>query len=309
MQVINAILPVLLISILGYCLARFRFLSSEGTTALSKLTFTILIPCLLFLGVTRAKLGNVFYIEFLAAYFIPVLIVFILGTIISKLIFGFNAKNQSVFALGGAYSNATVIGIPICLYTLGEPSLVPLSIIVTFHNFILFTIGTLSAERGGMSFASVFEQLAKILRSFITNPITMSLMAGVLVNIFSVPIHPILLSSFDFLGEAAVPIAFLVLGTSLSGYGLKGQLLPMLFIVPTKLLLLPLLVWYFTFNVFAIELLWAKTAVVIAAAPVGIATYVFTQRYHAGESYLASSILISTVLSIFSFSFWIEWLG
>lgn len=306
MQVINAILPVLLISVLGYILARTQFISKEGNVTLSKLTFTILIPCLLFLGITKAKLDNIFYYDFIASYFIPVTIVFVVGSFVAGFIFKLNKAEQSVFALGGAYSNATVIGIPICLYTLGEDSLVPLSIIVTFHNFVLFTLGTISAERGRLTFSTLLSQLKRIFMGFITNPITMSLVLGVIVNVIGLKIPTILYESIEFIGKAAVPISFLVLGSSLSGYSIRGQLTPVFSIVTLKLILMPLLVWYSTFHIFSIEPLWAKTAVVIASAPVGIATHVFAQRYKSCEGYLASSILLSTVLSVLTFSLVME---
>ena len=309
MQLISAILPVLLISILGYCLVRFRFIPAEGSAALSKLTFSILIPCLLFRGVTEAKLSNIFYFEFLAAYFIPVAIVFVAAAIIGRVVFSYGALQQSMFSIGASYSNATILSIPVCLYALGEKSLVPLSIIVTFHNFVLFTLGIFSAERGALSLANVFAHLRRILISFFSNPITMSLIAGVLVNALKIPVPKVLLDAIGFLSEAAVPMAFLILGSSISGYGVRGQLAPVAFIVLIKLLLLPYLVWFFAFDVFSLDLLWAKTAVAIAAAPVGIATYAFSQRYNSGESLLASSIIISTVLSVFSISFWLKWIG
>ncbi len=309
MSVVDAILPVLLISILGYVLARFGFFSAEGHKALSRLTFTILIPSLLFLGVIKSNLGNIFYFPFLASYFIPVVIVFLVAQVVSRLFLNLGATGRGVFSTGAAYSNATVIGIPICLYTLGEESLVPLSIIVTFHNFILFTLGTIAAESRQFSVKNVVNQMAGLLQSFVTNPITLALIAGVLVNVFAVPIPPVLFESISFVSEAAVPIAFLVLGASISDYGLRGQWLPVLFLVPIKLFLLPLLVWFFTFRVFDSSVLWGQTAVMIAAGPVGIATYVFAQRYQSGESYLATSILVSTILSVVSFGFWLNWMG
>lgn len=308
MLVINAILPVLLISVLGYILARTKFISAEGNVTLSKLTFTILLPCLLFLGITKAKLDNIFYYDFIASYFLPVTIVFLIGLIASRFAFKLNKAEQSVFALGGAYSNATVIGIPICLYVLGEESLVPLSIIVTFHNFILFTLGTISAERGRLSFSTVLSLLKRIFKGFVTNPITVSLILGVIVNLIGLKIPTILFESINFIGKAAVPISFLVLGSSLCGYSIRGHMTPVVCIVLLKLIALPMLVWYSTFHIFDIELLWAKTAVVIASAPVGIATHVFAQRYRSCESYLASSILLSTVLSVLSFSLVMEFM-
>lgn len=302
MPVLNAILPVLLIALLGYVLARSKFLSTEGNEALSRLSFAVLIPSLLFLGISKANLDNILYGRYLAAYFMPVLIVFIFSAVIGHLVFRLKTLEQSVFALSSAYSNATILAIPTCLYTLGEASLVPLSIIVTFHNFVLFSIGTIAAERGDWSLGSLLTQFRHIVLSFFTNPITMSLILGAGVNMLGIRLPVVLRDTIDFIGSAAIPVAFLVLGSSLSAYSLRGQFWPIATIVLVKLIGLPLLVWLSVYHVFGISGLWAATALTIAAMPVGIASHVFAQRYRRAESWVASSILISTVLSVVSLS-------
>ena len=306
MLILNAILPTLLISLLGYFLARFNVISSAGQKDLSTLTFTILIPSMLFLGISKADLSNAFYGVFLAAYFIPVLIVYVTAMIVAKLFFRFKEPNQTAFALSSVFSNATVIGLPIAIYILGNDVLVPLSIIVTFHSFLLFSAATLTAERHDLSLKRFWPQLIKIFMGFVKNPITMSLLLGTAVNFSGLKLPVVLNDAIDFIGSAAVPIAFIVLGASLNAYGIRGHFTPALFIVALKMILLPFLVWYAMFHVIELEALWAKTAVILAATPVGIATNVFAQRYSCDKGLVPSAIVISTVLSILSFSFWMN---
>lgn len=306
MPILDAIFPILLISLLGYLLAKFKVVSQAGQRDLSTLTFTILIPALLFLGISKADLSNAFYGKFLAAYFIPVFIIFIGSMIVGSFIFRLKEPTQTVFSMSSVYSNATVIGLPMSIYVLGEKALVPLSIIVTFHNFFLFSLATLSAERHGLSFKRFWPELIKIFIGFIKNPITMSLLLGIAVNLSGIQLPSVLKDTIGFVSSAAVPIAFIVLGASLNAYGIRGHLVPALYIIGCKMILLPLFVWYTMFHVIEADLLWAKTAVLIAAAPVGIATHVFAQRYNTGEGLVPSAIVISTVLSVIGFSFWIN---
>ncbi len=308
MPILDAIFPILLISLLGYLLARFKFISQAGQKDLSTLTFTILIPSLLFLGISKADLSNAFYIGFLAAYFIPVLLVFVFSMLVARWIFRLSEPTQTVFSMSSVYSNATVIGLPVSIYVLGEQALVPLSIIVTFHNFFLFSLATLSAERKGLSFKRFVPELVKIFVGFIKNPITMSLVLGIAANLSGIKLPLVAKDTISFMGEAAVPISFIVLGASLNAYGIRGHLFPAMFIVAIKMLLLPFLVWYAMFNLIEVDALWAKTAVFIAAAPVGIATHVFAQRYKSGEGLIPSAIVISTVLSVLGFSFWMRFI-
>lgn len=305
---INAVLPALLISLIGFVLARLNVITEAGQKSLSKLTFLILIPSLLFIGILKANLAHVFYGQFLAAYFIPLFITYVIAMVIAGFVFRYKEPKQSVFALGSVYANAAIIGLPIIVFLLGKEAIVPLSIIVTFHSFFLFTLATFCAERHGFRFKQFGQALGKIFMSFIKNPITMSLILGILVNLSGLSIPSVVLETAAYMGEATIPIAFIVLGASLNAYGLKGQIIPAVVISAIKMLLLPLLVWFAMFEIANVNTLWAKTAVLLAATPVGIATHVFAQRYNSGEALIAPAIVISTILSIFAFSFWLSWM-
>lgn len=309
MLMINAILPALIISVVGFVLAKFNVINEAGQKSLSKLTFLLLIPSLLFLGIAQADLDSVFYGQYLTAYFIPVLITFATAMVIARVAFGLKEPSQTIFALGSVYANATIIGLPIIIFILGKEAVVPISIIVTVHSFILFTLATFCADRHSFNFRQFGRALSTIFMSFVKNPITMSLLLGLSVNLTGITMPSVIFETIGFMGEAALPISFIVLGASLNAYGLRGQLVPATAISAFKMLMLPFLVWYAMFEVISVNELWAKTAVLLAATPVGIATHVFAQRYNRGEELIAPAIVISTTLSVFAFSFWLSWIS
>lgn len=104
--------------------------------------------------------------------------------------------------------------------------------------------------------------------------------------------------SITLLSQAAVPAALFVLGASLNKYKMRGNISPALVIVALKMLLLPLIVWLFVFRVFSVDPLWASTALLTAAMPIGISVYVFSQKYQKYEVPIATGIVPSTVLSV-----------
>ena len=61
--------------------------------------------------------------------------------------------------------------------------------------------------------------------------------------------------------------------------------------------------------VFSVPALWAKVAILIAALPVGVNTYLFAVRYDAGQAESASAILLSSLLSVVTVSLVLYWLG
>ena len=210
--------------------------------------------------------------------------------------------------MGASYSNATIVGIPICLYALGEEALLPLFIIVSVHNLVLFTVGIFVAQRDSLSLSSFLGDFFVIVRQLLSSPITASLILGGMVNLLDIPIYKPLVEAITLLSSAAVPSALFVLGCSLNRYKIQGHLAPALTIVALKTLCFPLLVWLLLFQVFDISTLWAGTALLTSAMPVGISAYIFSKKYSLYEAPIATSIVLSTLASLLSLSVVIAYL-
>ena len=302
MEIIETILPIILIALAGYLAVYHNFLKQEECDALSKFVFTFVIPSLLFIGTAKAKLPDNMDWGFLLAFYGAVMLVYIISVTIGKFVFGYSDQEQSVFGMGAAYSNATIVGIPVCVYALGDGILLPLFILISIHNLALFTIGILVAERGSLSFSGLSNSLFDLFKQLITNPITGSLMAGGLVNLSGIILYKPLDDSITLLSDAAIPSALFVLGASLNKYRVRGHMAPALVMVILKIMVLPLTVWVFAFYVFILDPLWAATALLTSAMPVGISAYVFSQKYQVCEAPVATGIVTSTLGSILTLS-------
>jgi predicted permease len=302
MGIFETVFPILVIVLAGYWVANRKYLSQNDCDSISTFVFTYIIPMLLFIGTAKAKIPDNMEWEFLFSYYTALLFVYLLSIILGKVIFGFSASEQSVFGMGSSYSNATIIGIPVCIYVLGEESLLPLFIIISIHNLILFTIGICVVEFSKFSLSSFLQNLMAMFKQLITSPITASLIMGGLVNILNIPIYKPLDVAITLMSQAAVPTALFVLGTSLNKYKVHGHIAPVLVMVTLKIAFFPLLVWILAFQVFKIDPLWASTALLTSAMPVGISAYIFSQKYQVGESLIATGILISTLGSILTLS-------
>ena len=302
MFVFYVLFPVLSVALMGYLSISLRWFSAHDSQIISKLTFNLFIPSLLFVSVSRSQINAGESLEFLLAYYIAVLFVYLLGVVVSGLAFSYKPEEQSVFAMGCAYSNTTIVGIPVIANALGEEGLVPLFFIISIQNLVLFTVGTIAAERFHLSAGSVIGALRRLVVQLLGSPITASLIAGLLVNIFTIPVWGPLFASIDLLSEAAIPASLFVLGMSLRQYKLRQQMLPASVMTAINILLLPALVWVSMFYVFDIDQQWASAGVLAAAMPVGISAYVFANRYDVGHGAAAAGSLLSSVLGIFTLS-------
>ena len=308
MPILETILPVLIIVLAGFLSVRSRHLSPADADSIATFVFTYPIPLLLFLGTVNARFPENMEWAFLLSYYLALIVVFLLTLGLSRMARGFSSPEQSVFSTAAVYANTTVIGIPVVMLVLGESALLPLFIIISIHNLVLFSLGILFAERDTLTLPSLLGNTRGILMQLLSSPITASLMLGGLFNILDIAIYPPLKEAMRIFSQAAIPAALFVLGAALNKYRIQGHIGDALLLVSLKLLLFPLLVWILAFHVFTIQPLWAATALLTSAMPVGMTAYIFAQRYQACLAPIATSIVLSTLLSIISLSFLISML-
>ena len=298
MGLLEGIFPVLALAFAGYVAARSGYLQVPETLALSRFTFNLIIPCLLFVNMVHADIPQNFGVNFLLAFYSAVLIVYVIAALVARFWLKADATLQSVFAMATTYSNTTVVGIPLVLQTLGSDALLPLFLIIATQNLVLFTTGTLVAEREHFDIRAILHSLVRLLRQLLGSPLTASLIAGLTFNLLDIPLYQPLDSSLTLMSEAAIPCALFVLGTTLHQYKVGQQMKPALMITGFKLIMLPLLMALSMLVVFDIDPLWAKTAILGASMPVGISAYVFSIRYNAGQAAVAAASVISTLVSL-----------
>lgn len=298
MALVEGIFPVLALALAGYIAARSGYLQMPETLALSRFTFNLIIPCLLFVNMVHADIPQDFGMHFLLAFYWPVLCVYLIAAALARLWLGATAAMQSVFAMATTYSNTTVVGIPLVLQTLGSDALLPLFLIIATQNLVLFTTGTLVAERGQFDIREILQSITRVLRQLLSSPLTASLIAGLTFNLLAIPMYGPLDASLTLMSQAAIPCALFILGTTLHQYKVGQQIKPALVITSLKVVLLPTLMAVSMLAFFDIDPLWAKTAILGAAMPVGISAYVFAIRYDTGQAAVAAASVISTLASL-----------
>lgn len=303
MNVFEAVLPVVLIAALGYGARRLRVFSEIETAAIERVAFWYLLPCMLFLGSATANFPADVDWHFLGVFYGVLAFVYLLGMAVGRLCFKLDWRSLSVFGMAGSYANVTVLGIPLALQFLGETAFVPMILIITFHNLLLFGFGTAVVSLGNLEGEGVAAGLRRVAREMLVNPISGSLLLGAAWNLTGIGIYEPLRQSLELIGRAAVPGALFALGAGLTRYRIAGELGAASVLVVFKLLLLPLCMWW-GMNQFDFDPLWRKTAVLLSAMPVGISVYVFSRRYTALESAAATAIVLSSLAAVASISGW-----
>jgi predicted permease len=299
---VEALFPLFAIALVGYVAARARLFSPEGVNGLSRYVYYIAVPALLFHSLATLELPAQINWTFLLAYYLAAFAIYAVGMAISRWAFGHSLREQSVFGLGGAYSNTIIVGLPVVLGALGDEALLPMLLIVAVHSGVFsLTVSTLAeadAGRGGRRRAVI----AAVARRVATNPITLGLAAGLLVNWLQLGLPAPIERVTDILGQSVLPCALFVLGATLVQYRLARYTTEAWTLVGLKLVAHPLLAWLVVTYVFRLSGVSAAVAVVTAGLPIGVNVSVFANRYEACVPSVAAATLLSTVLALVSLS-------
>lgn len=116
-------LPLFVLVFVGYALVLWGHWPKSVSEALTRFVFSIALPALLFhLMSDMSKLPPV-DARLLIAFFGSCLVVFAIGRVVAARLFKLDGVSQSVFALGGVFSNNVLLGLPLAKVALGDAAL------------------------------------------------------------------------------------------------------------------------------------------------------------------------------------------
>lgn len=296
MAVSHVILPIFLLIIVGYWLARRGPLKPEINKGLSSITFSLFMPMVLFTGMANAPLHEGLNVTVLAAYFVPALLIFALVNGITH----YYLHRPTPYGLTAAFANNALIGIPMVGGLFGSAGLVLLFTVLAVHSLLLF------------SFQSLYNSLtgdepfkASTLVASLANPMIIGLLAGAALNLASLRLPGPLMQLAQWLAQAALPCALIVLGANLAGFRLRPSV-EALGITLAKLAVMPALVLLACLAL-GIHGMPRAVLVLMAAGPCGVNTLGFSRTVQDSQK-ASSAICLSTVLSAATLPLWM-WLN
>jgi predicted permease len=309
LDLFNVIIPVFAIIGVGYLAVRLRLFPSDGTRALVAFVNNFATPCLL----CQAMLTSDFSSTFNSSVIIP----FYVGAIFSLICAGFIARfvfrqrpGESVSAgFSAMFTNTVLVGIPVIQRAYGQQALPTVFSIIAFHAPMLITLGMLVMElvrRDGQPLGKTF--LTAGLR-IVQNPLLWGVVIGALGNRFQVKVPEAGMAFLSMMSAAVLPASLFGLGGALNEYKLSESWAQASINSVFKLVVHPTIAYVLTVWVFHAPIEVARYAVLLAAMPAGINVYVFATYYDRAVNVAANVVLISTVASIATITFWLYVLG
>ncbi len=228
-----------------------------------------------------------------------------------RLVFANGAGELALMGMGSMYSNTVLLGIPLVYAVFGEPGILPMMMIVTFHSLILLPLTMILIELGQAANnpGGARRVAVSTASAVFKNPVILSMLAGLAYNVSGLALPGPVDSFAGLLGGASAPCALFALGATLAAYRLGGDLRESLVVVALKLLLHPLAVWIAATQIFALSPVWAAVATLTAALPSGVNVFVIARQYDIYLARASAVILISTGLSVLTLAALIAWLA
>lgn len=312
--VVSIIAPIFGLIAFGYLAARCAILPAGTANALSSFVFVIAVPLLLFRTVATSDFGNGNPLLLWLAYFGALIPVFAAGHLTSRL-FGSDRRESVIAGVSSGYSNLIFVGLPVIQRAFGSDGVDIFASLVAVHLPVMMTASTLLVERAvaldardglstGVPTQSAAETLRRVGKRLIRSALVIGILCGALWRLTGLTLDGPHGDVVDALAGTAGPVALFSLGMSLASFALRGDLVKIVFISAMTLLAQPLAV--LLLGSFLLPPLWLAVAVMAAACPVGVNSYLFAAHVHAGEKLAAGVIVLSTVGSALSLSFWLS---
>lgn len=299
-EILNIILPVFLVIGLGFGLKRNGLVNAEFLFQLNKILYFVALPLLLFYKIAAAD----FSVSFNFRQVLALLLTTCLGFVLS---YGFAELRKYPPAVKGTFSqacfrgNMAYMGLAIVFNAYGEQGLasggVLLGFIVVALNFFSI-LALLLPFRHQSQKQSI---ITLIIRQVLANPLIIACFLGIGWSFFDLPIPLVFDKGFHIVTGMALPLALISIGATFSPRKIKGDLGKAMLATLFKLVLIPLLAAsiMLLLGVYGQDL---AIGIIFAGTPTATAAYIMAQQMNGDEELSGTIIMLSTLLSAFTFT-------
>lgn len=296
------LVPIFLVIALGWGLRWRRFPGGQFWPILDRLVYYVVFPALLIRTLARADLAELDVLPMAGAigglFVLQIGICLLLarllklpGPALSSLLQG--AIRMNTYA-GFAVSGGLYGAVGVTLFSVVTAIAVPTANVISVAALAVFARGPRP---------SAFS----ILRDIVTNPLIVSVLLGVALNLAGIglpwPAAPVL----DILGDAALPLALLAVGAGIDLSTSRAIGAPALASTALKLALAPALMLLLA-HVIGIEGVTRANLIVYACLPSSPAAYILARQLGGDAELMAAIIALTTLAAILSMPLWFAFL-
>lgn len=292
---ITVILPIFFVFGLGYVLGRLREAESKTLVDMALFLFT---PSLIFSRLVVNPI-SLFDAGRIAAYTFAMMGgVYLIGAIVARAQ-RLNRLDRYALLLTTVTMNAANYGLPVVEFAVGKHAISYAAVFVLAANIVQSTVGVYLAAAGRRS---MFQSILSVFRL----PLAYAFIAAFLIRWLDITLPEPVLRPVMLLGDAAIPVAMVILGIQLTKVHIGGAWKDLATIALLKLICAPLIGIVLTI-LLGISGDMRMALILEAGMPTAVNAGLFAIEFDMKPRFVAGAILVTTLLSAITLSILIMW--
>ena len=296
---ITALLPVLMLILIGYCLKRIQFITDEIWAGIEKLTYYVMFPALLIYNIGRQDIHGTAYQEMFVITFVVLAITTLALLLLYALQPAIAPKTfTSVFQGGIRFNSYIAFSISLALY--GKEGLglaaINAGFMIVLVNFLCVSIFIFFGSGSAASVKTFSKQI-------LFNPLIIGCVLGWCVSLSGVELTGVSANLLQVLGQAALPIGLLAVGAALKPRLIKGHSRTVINASVIQFVLKPALVVILC-NMFGLSSVVTGVLLIAFISPTASSAYILARQLGGDVESMASIITLQTLLAFLVMPLW-----
>ena len=293
------IAPVFALIGLGAAAVRVKLLEHAAIKGMSDFVFYLAMPSLLFRSVAAAPPLRL--LDVAGSFILGAFLLFALAVLLAQRLFGARLAQAAIFALNSVFGNTVMLGIPIIDAAYGSNGVAFLLAVIAFHSGLLLPLATILIEADAAQGRGPWQVIRATIPGLLRNPVVVTIAAAVLWRSTGLGLAEPVTRLLGLLGAAGPPLALFCLGATLPRPSGWRDLREVLTAGGLKLIAMPAIVALFAHLAGVTGVAFA-VVVLTAGMPTGANAFMLARRFGTLMEASASTVVVSTMLSLFSLS-------
>jgi malonate transporter len=304
MEIASLVLPVFAIIVTGWLAGWLGYIPRSVADALVHFAYNIAMPALLFVTIAQEPASHLLEWRFLFAFGGGSMLCFALVYLAVRIFWKRSRASSTMHGMTAAMTNTGFVALPILHAVYGQPAVLPVAIATLFLAVIMFPLTVILLESERHRAQKPTEHATGIMKQVVLNPIVLSTALGLAWAITGWKIPAPLAAYLNIFAGALTPCALFAIGLGMSAEGLRTNLNASIALAAIKLVLVPLIV-YGLCLVTNLDPLNTIAAVICAAVPTAKTMFILAGTYKVDEELVASTVSITTLLSVVTLMGWL----
>lgn len=286
--ILQTVIPVFLIILIGYIIGRYKKISIQP---MIDLIVYIAGPCLIFSSISTSDIS----LEDFTTIALSAIAIIIIMALLVFLILKIKKSDKKGLYLPMVIGNTGYLGYPVALFAFGVSGLSRAVVFDMIGSLYLYSFGIYIIHH-----KNEFKEMFKV-------PLIYAVVIGLFFGLLKIPVPQIIFKPVEMIGMITIPLALLILGYKLTEIKISSArtaVFASLFKILGGFLIALLIV-----KLFSVSGLAKNIILLQAAMPSAVMSMVLTAKYNRDAELVASVVLITTILSVFTLPLILWYLG